>query len=418
MDISLKQVLFALLLTVVCNVQADEMECNSTPIPNELHIIDKGTFMLSIKGGHAPVSSYLPSGTIVRLLGIQPIDYQKRQGRQPITQCYFYVKTTLGKYGYVLKSTLVSSSSYIGEFVFPRTEIEIFKRPNLESVSDYRAGNSALRRTVFMSSTNPKVDEKLQVIGMDSEQDFYIVKAKFLGENVKGYVFADDIEQGMAAVINPQNAIFIDRVTNKKSNDLEDIFKSLLSEKIYKELSNYLQDNTNNTILELCRTPLSVTPSVELKANAWWINGAIKVESKILLKPQYRSFSYESYSIKKGDKQYDIDFIKHLSCDTESMLYPVILKVKQGELELRRENFRALPSIFRNKEDFVGKNQYETILTINSYGDWYSVYRYLDNNLSNWRAIYGDSYYVLIDILIDSISYFPPSEKRTTPKSS
>lgn len=108
--------------------------------------------------------------------------------------------------------------------------------------------------------------------------------------------------------------------------------------------------------------------------------------------------------------------MKTLSCDTESMLYPVILKVKQGSLDLRRENVSKLGPIYRTKQDPVGEKQYETMLTIQSYGDWYSVYSHLDDNLSDWKSEFGDSYDVLLDTIIDSISYFPPSEKRTASK--
>ncbi|MCC4860981.1 hypothetical protein [Vibrio splendidus] len=416
MDLGLKQKGILLFLLLAGSVQA--RECDNSPTPKENHIVDKGTFMVTLVDGHAPVSSYLPSGAVVKLLGKQTIYYKKRQGRPPIPQCYYQVKTNLGKSGYVLQDTLDSESMYQGEYVFPRTEIEIYKRASLEQVTDYRSQGKTSRSAVFMSSTNPKVNEKLKVIGMDPNQDFYIVTAKFLGENVKGFVFADDIDRGMAAVVDPRKVDFVDRQIKQVSSDLKQIFKTLLSDKVYDEMSGYLEGFGQGATLEMCKIPLSVTPSAELKANAWWINGSIKVEGKMMIKPENRSFSHESYTIARGNEHYDIEFMKSLSCDTESMLYPVILKIKQGSLELRRENFSNLGPIYRTKQDPAGEKQYETMLTIKSYGDWYSVYSHLDDNLSDWKAEFGDSYDVLLDILIDSISYFPPSEKRTASKTS
>ncbi|GAL28567.1 hypothetical protein JCM19239_5750 [Vibrio variabilis] len=218
--------------------------------------------------------------------------------------------------------------------------------------------------------------------------------------------------------MDPRNVDFVDRQIKQVSSDLKQIFKTLLSDKVYDKMSRYLEDFGQGATLEMCKTPLSVAPSAELKANAWWINGSIKVEGKIMIKPENRSFSHESYIIARGNEHYDIEFMKTLSCDTESMLYPVILKIRQGSVELRRENFSKLGPIYRTKQDPVGKKQYETMLTIKSYGDWYSVYSHLDDNLSDWKAEFGDSYDVLLDILIDSISYFPPSEKRTASKTS
>ncbi|GAL28566.1 hypothetical protein JCM19239_5749 [Vibrio variabilis] len=184
MDLGLKLKGILLLLLLTGSVQA--RECDNSPTPKENHVVDKGTFMVTLVDGHAPVSSYLPSGAVVILLGKQTIYYKKRQGRPPIPQCYYQVKTNLGKSGYVLQDTLDSASMYEGEYVFPRTEIEIYKRANLEQVIDYRSKGKTSRSAVFMSSTNPKVNEKLKVIGMDPNQDFYIVTAEFLGENVKG----------------------------------------------------------------------------------------------------------------------------------------------------------------------------------------------------------------------------------------
>jgi len=410
MDFKFRNHLILLIVIFVGGVQAKE--CDNFKASNQIHVIDKGTFMLSLDKGNANVSSYLPSGTMVKTIRKQTINHHKRANRPPIPKCYLKVQTNLGKIGFVLQESLSSSSLFNGEYLFPRTEIVIYKRPNLEKVTSYRNGDDTLKNDVFMSSTNPKITEKLKVIGMDSGQDFYIVKSNFLGEKVRGYVFADDIERGKAALVNPQETVFVDRKINQVSSNVKEIFNALLSDKVNKELDVILDDFAHDAILEVCKVPLSVTPSVEIKADTLWISGAVKIEGKIILKAKERSFSHESYTIVKGNREDKIEFMKHLTCDSESMLFPVVVKIKQGKLVLRRDGFKNLGAIFRKKEDPIADQQFKTMLTIKSYGDWYSVFSHLDNNLQDWKAIYGDNYDVLIDILIDSISYFPPSQKR------
>ena len=126
-------------------------ECKPPIDIQELRIISEGTFMLSSDKGNAYVSSYLPSGTIVKPKSYKTINYHKRKDKPPIPQCHLYVETSLGKHGYVLLKTAQMASKYSGIYIFPRTEIEIYKKANFEKVNEYRLKN-ILKKEIFMSS--------------------------------------------------------------------------------------------------------------------------------------------------------------------------------------------------------------------------------------------------------------------------
>lgn len=396
------------------NNPAYSKECTLPIDTKSLRVISQGTFLLSLDSGNAYVSSYLPSGTVVKVNGYRTINYHKRKGKPPIPQCYISIKTNLGKHGYVLEDTAKNSSTFPGEYLFPRTNIEIYKKPDFDKVKAYKAG-SLKKKEIFMSSTYPKNKEKLQVVGMDDDQDFYIVKGAFLGVGVKGYVLADDIDSGKAAVIDAANASFVSRKMTNAGENIKQTLKSLLGNEVYSELKESLNEYTQNIELEICKIPINVTPYTEAKVGSWWITGGIKIEGKINIKAANRSYAHESHYIKllSGNKR--LELVKHLTCDADSMLYPIMLKIKQGNyfISLRRDNFSSLGSVFRKKADAIADDQYKTILTIRNYGDWLVVYRHLDSTLSNWRGEYGENYDVFLDVLIDSIAYYPPSKKRT-----
>jgi len=389
-------------------------ECTLPIDTKNLRVISQGTFLLSSDNGDAYVSSYLPSGTVVKVNGHRTINYYKRKGKPPIPQCYISIETNLGKHGFVLEDTAEDFSKYPGEYLFPRTNIEIYKRPDLDKVNAYRSGTLS-KKEIFMSSTYPKNKEKLQIIGMGSDQDFYIVKGKFLGDGVKGYVFADDVDYGKATVVDAINTRFASRKTTNTGKDIKQVLKALLGNKVYLELEKSLKEYTQNMELEICKIPLDVTPYAEAKADSWWIAGGVKIDGKISIKAADRSYAHELHDIYLPSGNKRIELVKHLTCDTDSMLYPIMLKIKQGDhlVSLRRDNFSSLGSVFRKKTDASANNQYKTILTIKSYGDWLTVYRHLDGTLSNWRGEYGENYDVFLDVLIDSVAYYPPSKKRT-----
>jgi len=91
-----------------------------------------------------------------------------------------------------------------------------------------------------------------------------------------------------------------------------------------------------------------------------------------------------------------------------------MVKVKHDNavVSLPRETFANLGRVLRRESDARANGQYRTMLTIRGYGDWMAAYRRIDEVFSDWGATYGDSYRVLLDILIDSISYYPPSKMR------
>jgi len=382
-------------------------------IRNQNRIVTNGTFMLTLKEGNAYVSSYIPSGTVVAIKNNKRINFYKTKGFPPIPQYYFEIKTILGKTGYVLQNETSPVDNYQGKYIFARTEIEIYKHPDKTTVDKYKE-KKVKRKIIVMSSTSPKIKEKLEVVGIDVEQDFYIVKADFLGKGIKGYVSADDIDKGLAVVTDSANLEFFDRKISGDDLDIKAILEMFLGKKVYKELSEKLSEFTQNIEFEICKCHLTVQPYAEIKADTWWICGGVKVEGAISIKAANRSYAYETYTIHSRESENVIDLIKHIECNSEDMLYPLIVKVKHNnkELILPRDNFSGLGKLLRKKSDVRAKGQYKKILTIRNYGDWLTAYTHVDNIFSDWKSAYGDTYPVLIDILIDSISYYPPSKKR------
>ena len=399
------------LLSLITHAEASS--CLGPITQNEKRIVADGTFLLSTKDGYAYVSSYIPAGTVVFIKGAKEIKFFKRKDMPPIPQCYFEIKTSLGKTGYVLQPETVAADNFPGKHLFPRTQIEIYKKPNKQKIENYRK-TSLNKKEVFMSSTYPKAKEKLRVIGTDNEQDFYIVEANFLGENIKGYVYADDIEKGWGVIIDLNNLQLFDRYSSGSDLDIKSTLKTLLGEKVYEELDKKLSEYTQNISLEICKIPITVTPYAEAKVDAWWISGGVKAEGKISIKTANRSYAYETYEIQQNSSKREIEIIKHIECDSEDMLYPLMVKVKYNDeiLSLPRDNFSLLGRLLRKKSDARNKDQYKKILTIRSYGDWLMAYSHVDSVFSDWKSAYGDTYSVLLDILVDSISYYPPSKKR------
>lgn len=392
---------------------AEASKCNSSFVNGEHRIVTDGTFLLSTNGRNAYVSSYLPAGTVVTTQGTKDINYHKRDGMPPIPQCYFKIKTNLGKIGYILDSESETAVNYPGKYLFPRTEIEIYKRPNKTKVDKYK--NKLIEKNeVVMSSTYPKIKEKLHVIGMDKEQDFYTVKAEFLGEGRKGFIYADDIEKGDGIIIDSDKLEFFDRTSVGTKDSIKSTLKKLLGDKVYKELDERLSEYTQNVALEICKIHLTVTPYAEVSADAWWISGGVRVEGEVSIKAANRSYVYETHEIIHGSANNEIELIKHIECDSEDMLYPIMAKVKYKDevLTLPRDNFSGLGKLLRKKSDPRNKGQYKKILTVRNYGDWIQAYQHVDSSFSDWKPAFGDTYSVLLDILVDSISYYPPSKKR------
>ena len=174
---------------VVSATSAFGQACFENLNQGEKRIVTQGTFLLTLKKGVASVSSYVPSGTVLQIQGAREIRHHKREGFAPIPKCYFAVLTDLGKSGYVLQDESVPVAKFPGKNLFPRTQIEIYKYPDKEKIARYRRGELD-KAEIFLSSTYPKNREKLRVVGVDDELDFFIVEAEFLGPGIRGYVSA------------------------------------------------------------------------------------------------------------------------------------------------------------------------------------------------------------------------------------
>ena len=120
--------LFMMAQLVLCSANALAKECGNDIQVTQNGVITGGTFMVALVGNEYDVISYIPTGTIVKVNSYEVIK-KRRKGLKPKEECYYDVTTNLGKSGFVLQTETRTLSDYQGEYIFPRTEVNIYKEP-------------------------------------------------------------------------------------------------------------------------------------------------------------------------------------------------------------------------------------------------------------------------------------------------
>jgi hypothetical protein len=396
-------------------------------------VVVGGTFMLQCKKEksrkkHYTVSSYIPNGSIVSVTGSKTINWYKIPHEPPIEQKYFEVVTLFGKKGFILESETEPLADYTGKYLFPRTQIFIYRI--LSKVSDtstsdeltlvkttkplidaYYRGELSEKSVVVLSSTYPKDKKPLRVNTLSENQDFYEVEAEFLGPGVKGYVLTDDIVSGKAVMVNPSHLQSYHRNWSARSEELKE-FITRVSPKIAEKIDNLSELSTG---LEFCRTNFKVKFEGHIGVNLWWTSAKIGAEGELEIKPKYRTYRYSSVEIENGGHDtMNMEIIKHIECDDDRLLWPIVVKLNIDDeiiLEIHRNNLTSLQG-FRNFGDITEKNQINTLLTIENYNGWLSAFQHFNTELKPWKGQIGDFLPVIIDILVDNLAFYPPSELR------
>jgi len=129
-------ILFILAQFVFISTNALGKECKDEIPINDNGVVVGGTFMVALAGNEYKVNSYIPSGTIVKIKNYEIIK-KYRKGLKPKKECYYKIVTNLGKSGFVLQEETRALSSYSGEYIFPRTEVNIYKEPSTEKIAAY-----------------------------------------------------------------------------------------------------------------------------------------------------------------------------------------------------------------------------------------------------------------------------------------
>ena len=411
-------ILVAVIISASCPVEGSDNDCAN------IGVVVKGGFLLSPKGEKFLRTSYIPNGTVVCIEGEETINYYKILHEPPIKQDYYHIKTTLGKQGYLLKSFVKPLANFDGKYIFPRTEILIYKQQfdlntaKIQTIKDlvnrYNQGELAEDVILKLSSTYPKYEEPLKVAGITENYEFYLVSAKFLGDGVIGYVDIEDVLQRRAVVVDTNKITFLKTEWVSRFEKFRSfVSKIVKNEKLLEKIETAISNITDSMML--CRSSLELDAKGSLGADLWWVELSITVENKVELKPKYRDYEYSSIEISKGSDVSDtIEVMKYIRCDDDRMLFPVLIKIKiltedkSDIIEAPRENFSKLSS-YRAENDIVIGDQYKTILTIKNYNQWLELYKHLCQTLSTNVPNQQYVFPLLIDILIDSIAYYPQS---------
>lgn len=326
-----------------------------------------------------------------------------------------------------MKSEIDQMTKYQGKYIFPRTEIIIYKpsfvvkseriSTTQELVELYYEGKLPKGYEIKLSSTYPKNKIPLKVLGLTENQDFYEVTAKFLGDNVKGYIDIRDIWQGRAHLVDSDNIDFLEIEWTSQYERFESFFRKFIKNERWRNMIEE-QISKMRDSLTLCRGCIEIGTSVEFGPDVWWAKAKLTVEGKTELKPRYRDYEYNSLRINRESGTTDeIEIMKFIECNDDRMLYPVLFKVKYGSddnyefVDIPRNSMSSL-SGYRGEEDIVFGDQYKTVLTINNYNQWLEVHKHFSDLLSTIAHQQEYIFPVLVDVLIDTVTYYPPSALR------
>lgn len=402
--------LFVMAQPVFLFANASARDCGNDIQVNENGVITGGTFMVALVGNEYDVISYIPTGTIVKVNGYEVIR-KRRKGLKPKEECYYHVTTNLGKSGFLLQTETRRLSDYQGEYIFPRTEVNIYKEPSLEKVTAYLA-REIDKKEIFLSSVAPKQRKQLKVDGITDDELFYRVSADFLG--IQGYFLVSDVQKGLAAIVDTDNVSFGSHAIRYRGDGFMKIMEALLPAEAYEDLQARAKDVVSNIELSICKMPITLTFEAGVEFDTWWVDAGVSADGQIEIKTAKRTYRYEEHDIDNNQSSGTIKISKSIVCDDDGILYPKLVKFKFGDdrFEMRREGFRSIKPLLRTESDIAVNDSFSKILVIRGYLDWIRAYNHLDAMLQpHWAELDGH-YAQVLDLLIDSISHYPSSEKR------
>jgi len=401
-------ILFILLLGYSTTLFGKECK-NQIPIDKN-GVVVGGTFMVSLNKGEYKVTSYIPNGTIIKVKNYDLIK-RYRKGVSPKQECYYEIITNLGKRGFILQDETKQLSKYSGQYIFPRIEVNIYKKPLLDKVQLY-LDNQIKPKEIFLSSVSPKQKKQLKVLGITKDELFYEVTADFLG--TKGYFPISDVQNGFATIVDTQNISFNKHQINYRGEGFFKIMQTLLPEKAYNELEIKAKDIISNIELSICKMPITLAFEAGVEFDTWWVDAGVSTDGKIEIKTAKRTYRYEEHQIGDNSLKDTIKISKSIICDDDGILYPAIIKFKfgQNKFEIRRESFNDIKQLLRTKSDISINDSFSKVLKVNGYLDWIKAYNHLDKKLQPYWAILNTHYPQILDLLIDSVSHYPSSERR------